>query len=178
MQRIHEICPGCGVQWPAVAGPTHRYIGASAACWALYAALNVGEPSMAHGPLAPLLIDAYAAQHPGLPSDQSIQSVAVHLLTLYGVLERGAGVESVLWLRTRGLRSGRTPKHARFHWLEPPAMAALGAVTVADIVAAPSPQARGAAADRYVQAVWAAWRACHAQQLARWYEQFVLSDRL
>lgn len=98
--------------------------------------------------------------------------MAVHLLTLYGVLETrgGCGVRPVV--AQRGLRSGRTPKHARFHWLEPPAMAALGAVTVADIVAAPSPRARGAAADRYVQAVWAAWRACHAQQ--RWYEQFHL----
>jgi hypothetical protein len=29
-------CPGCGALFPDFEGPTHRYIGASAGCWALF----------------------------------------------------------------------------------------------------------------------------------------------
>ena len=32
-----EPCPGCQAPLPALDGPTHRYIGASPACWAIYA---------------------------------------------------------------------------------------------------------------------------------------------
>jgi hypothetical protein len=66
-------------------GPTHRYISASPACWAICTTFGAGEPPVAPSPLRELLVDAYAP-HPGVPSDQAIQSVAVHLITLYGVL--------------------------------------------------------------------------------------------
>ena len=38
-----------------------------------------------------LTVDAYAIQHPGKPSAQSIQSVCVHLISLYASLEREIG---------------------------------------------------------------------------------------
>jgi hypothetical protein len=176
--RMIEVCPGCGAQLPVVNGFTHRYIGASASCWVLYSALNVGEPAVTAGPLRALLVDAYAAQHPGVPSNQSIQSVAVHLLTLYAVLERSASVGALYRLRTQALRPGRSSKHDRFVWLEPPPLAALGAVTVADIVHTPAPAARGAVADDYVRSIWGAWHATHGAQIATWYECFVVPDRL
>ncbi len=85
-----ERCPGCCAGLPPLDGPTHRYIGASPACWAIFANLfNAGEPPLAPGPLNGLIGDAYAAQYPGTPSEQAIQSVAVHLLALYGVLNLG-----------------------------------------------------------------------------------------
>ena len=31
-----SVCPGCGLELEVVDGPTHDYIGASPACWALY----------------------------------------------------------------------------------------------------------------------------------------------
>ncbi len=173
-----EVCPDCGAQLPVVDGPVHRYLGASASCWALFSALNIGEPATKAGPFFALLIDAYAAQHPGVPSNQSIQSVAVHVLTLYGVLERNAGEDAQYWLRTQALRPGTSSKHARFVWLEPPPLAALGAVTVADIVRAPTPAARGDVADTYVRSVWKAWQSVHGAQIADWYERFVLPNRL
>ena len=37
-------CPGCGALFPPQDGPTHRYIGASAACWALFSAATIGSP--------------------------------------------------------------------------------------------------------------------------------------
>src|SRR5690606_37658695 len=118
---------------PAGDGPTHRYIGASPACWAIFSALlNAGEPPLAPGPMNGLIGDAYAAQHPGTPSPQAIQSVAVHLLVLYGVLERGVAPDQALWIRQRALRDQTQSRRARFTWMTPPSFA--GSLTVADIV--------------------------------------------
>lgn len=161
-----EPCPGCGVRLPPADGPTHRYIGASPACWAVYTALlNGGEGGASLGPAGALLVDAYAAQHPGVPSPQAIQSVAVHLLTLLGVLERGVTREHALWVRQRAVR-----ERGVFRWLAPPAFD--GALTVADVAAA-EPGERGRVADAYVAAVWGAWAAAHRGTLVEWYERHV-----
>jgi hypothetical protein len=155
-------------------GPTHRYIGASPACWALFSALvNAGAPPLEPAPLNALISDAYAVQHPGVPSDQSIQSVAVHLLTLHGVLERGVDPQHVLWVRRRALREPRGPKAGRFQWLTPPSFA--GSPTVADIARSPTPDLRSEQAERYVRTIWALWAAQHLATLTAWYDQFVLA---
>ena len=172
-----ELCPGCAARLPRSDGPTHRYIGASPACWALFSALvNGGEPPLAPAPLNGLIVDAYAAQHPGTPSPQAIQSVAIHLLTLYGVLARGVQPEQAQWIRQRALRKGRTARHDRFHWLTP--LPAAGGPTIAGVAGGPTPEARAAAAADYVQQVWARWAAQHEPTIARWYEAYVVPDRL
>lgn len=171
-----EPCPNCRALLPPHDGPTHRYIGASAPCWAIYSALNVGEPAVAPTHSAPLMVDAYAAQHYGEPSPQAIQSVAVHLIALYGVLEAGHSVEQVLWLRTRPLRDGKRPKHSRFHWLTPPDFS--GKLTVAAIVQASTPTQRAEVMDQYVHQVWSVWGAIHAQTVQAWYTQYVLADQI
>jgi hypothetical protein len=50
MTDIHlEQRPGCGALLARIDGPTHRYIGASPACWAIFTRLvNAGEPSLAY----------------------------------------------------------------------------------------------------------------------------------
>lgn len=40
-----EKCDDCGVTLPAVEGPTHAYLGASPACWALYGEVLAREYS-------------------------------------------------------------------------------------------------------------------------------------
>lgn len=109
-----ETCYGCGAALPPFDGPTHRYIGASAACWDLFSRLlHGGEPPLAPAPLNALLLDAYAVQHAGTPSPQAIQSVAVHALTLFGVLERGVAPDQALWLRQRILRPKSVSENLR-----------------------------------------------------------------
>lgn len=170
-----EVCPDCGASLPRFDGPTHRYIGASPSCWALFSALvNGGEPPLAPAPLNGLITDAYAAQHPGTPSPQAIQSVAVHLLTLYGVLVRGVRPEQAHWIRQRSLRGGRTPKHDRFAWLTSPSFH--GKLTLATIAQAPTPGARAAVAADYVREVWELWAAGHEPTIARWYDTYVVPD--
>ncbi len=175
---LTETCPDCGAVLPKFDGPTHRYLGASPSCWAMYSALNgAGEPPIAPGPFNALLVDAYAAQHFGVPSNQAIQSVAVHLLTLYGILERGVSIERAIWLRTRGLRDGSQPKHSRFVWLTPPSFA--DGLKIADIVAAPTPIARAERVKDYVHNVWSIWWATeHAGTLVQWYERYVVPEKI
>jgi hypothetical protein len=119
-----------------------------------------------------LLVDAYAAQHPGVPSPQAIQSVAVHLLTLNGILERGVGLENALWLRRRALRQELGPKHSHFIWLTPPDFS--GSLTVADIVAGPTPQIRAERVQQYSHMVWSRWSQLHLATLSAWYDRYIL----
>ncbi len=179
-----ETCPDCRVVLPKFDGPVHRYLGASPSCWAMYSALSGGgEPPIEPAPLNALLVDAYTTQHPGTlmhfsaPSNQAIQSVAVHLLTLYGVLERGVPVERAIWLRTRPLRAGAQHKHERFTWLTPPSFA--DSLKIADIVAAPTPSARTARLSDYVHAVWSIWWSTdHADTIGQWYERYVMPEKI
>lgn len=176
MSQTLAACPGCAALLPPVDGPIHRYIGASPACWALYSALNAGEPPLTLGSYNGLLVDAYAVQHPGVPSPQAIQSVAVHLLTLYGILVKGVAFDQALWLRIRPLRAGKSSKHSRFVWLTPPSFA--GSVTVADIVQAPTTEERPLVVQHYVEGVWSRWAQVHQATVAQWYARFVLADSL
>lgn len=165
-----EPCPGCQALLPQTDGPTHRYIGASPACWEIYTSLLSGEPPLGSGRYISLLVDAYAAQHPGTPSPQAIQSVAVHLLVLYGIFVRQMSLEQALWIRQRATRPGN--KHSRYTWLTPPSFT--GSLTVSDIAQAATPAARAELADRYVQAVWQTWSAPYMNQLSDWFERFIV----
>lgn len=168
-----ETCPDCRARLPQIEGPaaTHRYLGASAACWALYTAMLADEPPIGPTPALAQMVDAYAAQHPGVPSNQSIQSVAVHLLALYGVFVRGLPLGRLIWARQQALRAKPGQKHSRFHWLTPPDFT--GSLTVADIAAAPTPMARAETAERYVRNVWEVWARPHAAIVATWYDAFI-----
>lgn len=106
-------CPGCRVEFPEIDGPSHRYIGASAACWLEYSEALPGELSD-----TPLSVDAYAAQHPGDPSPQANQSVAVHLVTLNAVLRLGSAQDPVL-TRAAAVEAGRRGD-SHYVWLDPP----------------------------------------------------------
>lgn len=90
MRAELEPCRGCGALVPCGDGPTHRYIGASPGCWAVFGEVLAREYSdRRYWPVYQLTVDAYAVQHPGEPSRQTIQSAAIHLISLYSVLEAG-----------------------------------------------------------------------------------------
>ncbi|MEW6323448.1 MAG: DUF5946 family protein [Acidobacteriota bacterium] len=168
-------CPGCAAELPIVDGPTHRYIGASPACWALFTGLTTGgSPPVAASPLTPLLVDAYAVQHHGRCCPQAIQSVAVHLLTLYGVLDRQIAPSRALWIRMQAVRPGRCPKHERFEWLEPPDFSR--GPSVAAVAAGANPEARARLAEQYVRDVWARWARPHRTTVSAWYDRFVVAQ--
>lgn len=181
-----EPCPGCAARFTPTGGAVHPYIGASAGCWALHSTILIGaapDPgSLADSaveavtPVAAtvwpgagaLLLDAYAAQHHGDPSRKAIQSVAVHLLVLHGVLGRGIAPDRALWLRQRALRT-----RGVFSWLAPPPRECAwtlrhlfpgGGVT------------RPVTAEAYVSSVYAAWVRDHRATLDAWFAAYVLAE--
>lgn len=171
-----EQCPDCKVWLPTVAGQGHRYVGASPSCWACFSALvNAGEPPLAPHPHNALLLDAYMVQHPGQPSPPAIQSVAVHLLALYGVLVRGVAPEQVLWIRQRAVRGDAPARHARFAWLTPPDFT--GSPTVAGIAAGVTPQARTESTIAYIRTISKLWTQSHQTTIANWYARYVEGSR-
>ncbi len=144
-------CLGCGGLVSASSGPTHRYIGASPGCWALYGELlGGGLPDR----LSTLAVDAYAVQHPGVPGPQSIQSVWVHLIALHLVLDEGWPAEQAVRLRSAAADACRG-----WAWLPEPA--SRGAVTVADVVAVGRAE-RGRVVEAWVRGAWESWARHHA----------------
>jgi hypothetical protein len=101
-----------------------------------------------------LSVDTYAVQHPGVPERRAIQSVAVHLMGLCLVLERGWTPQGVT------KRMGALVAQVQPVWLEPPVPN--GRLTVRYVLAAPASEhadrVRAWAAD-----VWLAWAPHHAQ---------------
>ncbi len=149
------ICPGCGGRFPALAGPVHRYMESSPGCWAVYGEVLAREyGERAYYEMHKFTVDAYAVQHPGRPSAQSIQSVGVHLVRLCLMLERGFDAERA----TAAIQLAATNKSV-FRWLDPPA--SRGEVTVADVHRATSSEEHAVQVRAWAGSAWAAWAAHH-----------------
>lgn len=154
------VCPGCLVSLPALATPTHPYIGASPACWALAGrALErcYGDPEC--GAILQVVVDAYACQHPGEPGRRSAQSVALHLMTLCVVLEDGADPRHGPVLHRRML------ERLQPRWLAPPTRR--GHLTVGSLVEAGPSSAFVDATWAWARDVWVAWKPHHGT-VRRW----------
>lgn len=149
-------CLGCGAEFPERDGPTHRYMESSPACWAAYGEVLAREYSdSAYFQVHRLSVDAYAVQHPGKSSRQTIQSVAVHLVRLCLLLERGLPME-----RANDAMLKASEREENYVWLEPPA--SLGSVTVADVLKAQGIEAHMAAVRQWAESAWQAWTPHHA----------------
>jgi hypothetical protein len=183
LDNLAAQCPGCAATFAPHSGAVHPYIGASAGCWALYCAVLArseqsaellttstvlpvhAADTAAHPGADVLLLDAYAAQHHGVPSPQAIQSVAVHLLVLHGVFARAMEPEGALWIRRQAVR-----RKGVYAWLPPPPPKAAYALRHC-FPATGGHRVRSIAT--YVRSVYEAWRAPHQQQLDAWYDAFI-----
>jgi hypothetical protein len=149
-------CVGCGGLVPQMDGPTHRYMESSPGCWHVYGKVLSREYSdPAFGALHRLTVDSYAVQHPGRPGPQAIQSVCVHLISLYLVLERGLAVGYA----TRVIGEAARTKE-RLFWLTPPK--SLGDITVSDVADVADPVGHEKRVRAWAEAAWSAWAEHHA----------------
>ncbi len=164
MSDATECCVGCGAVVPRSDGPTHEYIGASPGCWSIF-----GEVTARSSPVHQLLVDSYAVQHPGAPSRRSIQSVAVHLISLCVQLEHGAPPA-----RAREAIIASLAIAYRFVWLDPPGWA--GALTILDVRGARNAGEHEARVRAWAESVWRAWSPHHAAVRA-WADLAGLSSR-
>jgi uncharacterized protein DUF5946 len=184
--RMLEPCEGCGALFPPYDGPTHRYLGASAACWAVFHwHVLVGEaeatdllqrsrvpeqsaaiPARDDAALGALFGDAYGVQHHGDESAQAIQSVAVHLLDIHAIVTGRTTQPG--WGLGRAIR-----KRGVFHKLTPPPLGS--ALTIRHLflgggVATPITRAQ------YVASVYEAWMSLHRRTVEEWYDRYVAPD--
>ena len=146
---------------PIFKGPTHAYVGASPACWRLYgqvSKLSRGRPEDRQ--LDRLVVDAYGAQHPGRRQVRAVQSIAVHLMGLCTVLERGAEPRIA-----PGRDRKRVPRTLDLHWLEPPRP--IGTLTVRGPLRAQGPEDQAVRVEAWARDVWGAW-APHHETVRSW----------
>jgi hypothetical protein len=154
-------CPGCGVALPLRAGlPRHPYLGASPECWATFGELLArGYEDPAYRRMHQLTVDTYAVQHPGKPERRTIQSLALHLMTLAMVVEDGLDPRCGPELHKRMVRAGG------YEWLAPPSMD--GRMTVIDVLQATTAREHDQVVRAWAEDVWDAW-AGHHRTVRRW----------
>jgi hypothetical protein len=156
-------CPGCGGLFPDAHtdGPSHPYIDASVGCWAVYGDVLAKEYGEYRYPAVHrLTVDTYAVQHPGKPLRQSIQSVAVHLISMHMVLDRGVDARKA----TEAIRWAVSQKD-RHVWLEPPSFQ--GGLTKLDVARATNRTEHTRLVEAWARSVWNAW-AGHHETIRQW----------
>ena len=151
-------CYGCGALVENIEGQPHKYIGAVQGCWNLFGevlAKEYGEykyPENTHR----LTVDTYAIQHPGQPSKKSIQSVNIHLISLYAVLIKKLNGKQATKMIGEILK-----KELHFEWLEPPAPN--GEITVIDILKAANKEEHERAVKGWAENVFSCWYSKYKQ---------------
>jgi CTP:molybdopterin cytidylyltransferase MocA len=158
LEALGEPCPGCGaLLTPQPDGPTHEYLGASAACWMAFGELSAREFGEAgYGRLHRHTVDAYAVQHPGDDRGRrQRQSVAVHLIGLCHWLEHELSATQLTPITQR-----LTADKRDWPRLEPPAWYDM---TVGDILPATDASAHTRLVRRWAGEVWQAWSGHHDQ---------------
>lgn len=143
-------CPGCGVVLPTVSTPPHRYVNASAACWAAYGEVLAAEYSdpLIFGGCHELSVDAYIAQHPG--GGHPTRSVVVHLAGLHLTQVRGVRPADIPRARAR---------LAEREWAGPDPVIPVqwGPMRVVDLVAVAGTAEHITEVRTFAAEVWAAW---------------------
>jgi hypothetical protein len=102
-----------------------------------------------------LTVDAYSVQHPGKPSPQTIQSIGVHLISLYLALETDYGPAESPRIKRRSVENREL-----FQWLDPPSPAPV--LTILDIHAAQNADEHADRVRRWCHEVWEMWSEHHA----------------
>ncbi|KGE70833.1 DUF5946 family protein [Spirochaeta lutea] len=111
-----QTCPFCGLQSDVIQGPTHRYLVSTPGCWKVYGDVLAREyEDFRFFRLHDLTVDAYALQHPGEPSDQTIRSAVIHLTSLYAYFEEGVPAAKLSRVKQLAARF-----KSEFTWLDPP----------------------------------------------------------
>ncbi len=150
-----ETCLWCRLESEKSNGSTHRYLESSPGCWASYGEILAKEYSgEEYFRVHELTVDAYALQHPGIQSLQTMSSVNVHLASLYRYFKQGVS-ENRLSLVKKAI----VVKKNDFEWLEPPKD--LKAVTSIDVLKAKSAAEHCELIEIWAKYVFEQWKDHH-----------------
>ncbi|NOZ74809.1 MAG: hypothetical protein GXO90_05445 [FCB group bacterium] len=151
-----KSCPSCRGEFPDISGPTHRYMTSSPGCLAAFGRVLAKEYSdYQYSRVHRLTVDCYAVQHPGVPSPQTIHSVALHLSRLNLILNHRIPLQNAnTYMKTL------THHKDQYFWLDPPTRFRS---TVADIEMAHTPEEHGNLVWEWARDCWKAWEPAHGQ---------------
>jgi hypothetical protein len=134
----------------------------SAACWRGYGellAVQYSDPRRME--FHQVVVDAYAAQHPGADDPRAVQSVAIHLMTLALFLDHG--VDPALGTRLHKQMITRPV----FHRLQRPDPRPTGTLTFQHVPLEGDPDLARERAYEWARSVWASWEP-HQAAVHRW----------
>jgi hypothetical protein len=145
-------CFSCHAEVPDIEGEVHRYMLSSPGCWQLYGKLLEREYSNPEYRVNHrITVDAYAVQHYGHSSPQAIQSVNLHLASLFLIYEKRVPVI----LGDRALTALARFKSELF-WLDVPDD--MGIITVNDVLMASDVQQHCHKVFQWGESAWNAWK--------------------
>jgi len=159
-------CYGCGASVENITGQPHKYIGATQGCWSLYGEIlakeygEYGYPELTHR----LTVDTYAIQHPGKPGRQSIQSVNIHLISLYAILNKNFDGQ-----KATKLIGDLLSKQPTFEWLDPPVPN--GTKTVKYVLAAMNKQEHEQLVREWADDVFKCWYSKHKKVIEIFFQR-------
>jgi hypothetical protein len=143
----------------------HAYLGASAGCWARFGEVQADEiMRFRYPPAHRLVVDAYAAQHPGDGRDRRArQSVFVHLVGLCASLERSADAAHA----TEALRFALAGRPDFPHLVRG---GGPGGLNINSMVGAAHLDDYSARARAWAACVWSSW-AAHHPKIRAWLDR-------
>ena len=155
LDGLTEACSGCGARYaPLPHDETHRYVGATPACWAAFGELLAREfQDVTYGRVHRHTVDVYSVQHPGTDERRQRQSVALHLIGLCHWLEHGLDATRLNAI-TQRLADADRP----WPWLDPPTEFDM---TVEDVLVARDGIQHGGLVRRWAETTWDAWSTHH-----------------
>ena len=152
-----ESCIGCAIETEITDGPIHKYLLSSSGCWAKFGEILAREyENFEYMSVHALTVDAYALQHPGIESPQTISSVYVHLASLYSYFELKAPIAEL-----SKIKQGLTKYKNQFKWLEPPEN--VTDITVAYVLESDSAAQHREAVLKWAKYVYDRWELHHAE---------------
>jgi hypothetical protein len=154
-------CFACGAKSLNIDGECHEYMLSSPGCWAMFGEIMAREFSgekekywKAHQ----FTVDAYALQHIGRKKDKrALNSVNIHLASLYVIFEEGVSFESAPEVRKQFSQYYKGKN--LLEWLEPPT--SFGKLTVFEPWNNENPDLHFEITEQWAKSVWESWSHQH-----------------
>ncbi len=149
-------CFSCGAETEKVNGPTHKYLLSTPGCWARYGEVLAREYSdFRYMAVHDLTVDAYSIQHPGQPNPQTINSLNIHLASLYAFFELGLRSSELSEFKQKLAK-----QKPRFRWMETPLK--VGQYNINDVWGTDTPEAHQEMVKRWAEDAFRQWHAYSA----------------
>ncbi len=155
-------------------GRCHKYMLASAGCYDMFNEVLTREYSdFRYAKAHHYTVDAYAIQHPGETSNQqAVNSVGVHLVSLYCLFEKDYGLDRSAKIKTEFAQFNKAKKI--IHPIQRPQE--FKGFTVFDIWDNEDPGAHFDLCKRWAADAWGSWRK-HHETVEKWAGAFLSKQR-